>query len=286
MTSDDLHLNELKSRILEPVLFGVLANILINFCFNPQNPDFIASEFFIAILLATTITETNRIVDTRLNARLNWLTSFKKRLLYHIIFLSTLLLVLLNTLGHSYMWLSGETFHSLDELVLINILALGTAIIMSFVKWGIFLHQNWYKTTEDLKFNTKKIEDLNDQLCKTSSFIELIKGNDTIKLSIESIRIVELEFGMISVFDQENKIGIYKGSLYTIEELLPDQLFFRASRNIIIHKDTIKKITTSTYGKIDITLLPINLLSDKKITISRLKASTFRKWHSNSITNL
>lgn len=75
-------------RIIEPILLGSLVNIIINYIFNPVNPDFELEEFIVACFFAIPITEINHKIDSSLEKTINWSTNLKKRFTYHLTYLS------------------------------------------------------------------------------------------------------------------------------------------------------------------------------------------------------
>ena len=74
-----------------------------------------------------------------------------------------------------------------------------------------------------------------------------------------------------------NKQKVVDESLEKLEELIGNHKFFRANRQYIITSAMVKEYKTCPDGKIDVYLKPLlNLPSS--ISVSRLKAHTFRKW--------
>ena len=85
------------------------------------------------------------------------------------------------------------------------------------------------------------------------------------------------------VWLQNGGSGIFGGTLAELLELLPEQFFFPAGRNMIIHRDIIQSVASSSYGKIAIEIDPCEG-HQASLTISRQKASAFRKWYNGAST--
>ncbi len=66
-------------RIIEPIILGSAANIVVNYIFDPKNPDFVLNEFFVAFLFAFIVTEVNRKISMTLEDRFSWTHHFSKR---------------------------------------------------------------------------------------------------------------------------------------------------------------------------------------------------------------
>lgn len=92
-----------------------------------------------------------------------------------------------------------------------------------------------------------------------------------------------IKHGIVWVYSRSNGNGIYQGTLSDLQKLLPNHLFFSAGRNMIIHRDIIRSLSSSSFGKIDV---EIDTHGDKleTITISRQKAAAFRKWYHTTST--
>lgn len=110
------------------------------------------------------------------------------------------------------------------------------------------------------------------------------------EITIESgAKITKLTYENIACFYSENKI-VYTiqndGTTITtdftlneLEEKINDQLFFRANRQIIIHKDAVDQIEKIANGKLRITLkTSIENDAITEINISRYKRKAFMTW--------
>lgn len=267
-------------RILEPILLGSIANIVINFIFDPADPDFIFKEFFVAIAFALILTEVNRLIDNKLDKIMNWATNLGKRFLNQLIYLTTSLLVLINIIGNAYIWLIGDDFYSISELIIINLCVFGVALLLTFFKWSMHFYKNWVRAERNLENTHEHLTKLKSEFDKTHTQIELQKINGTLHISAEDIHLVKAELGIVWVYYETGK-AVFQHSLGSLMELLPKHLFFNATRNTIVRKDKVLSIAPSTYGKIN--LIVKNTLEDTtQITISRLKAASFRKWYNSS----
>lgn len=110
------------------------------------------------------------------------------------------------------------------------------------------------------------------------------------QITIDSgTKMTKLTYENIACFYSENKIvytvqndGTTINTNFTLNELeekINDQLFFRANRQIIIHKDTVDQIEKIENGKLRIHLKPF-IENDEisEINISRYKRKAFMNW--------
>jgi len=270
-------------RIIEPILLGSLVNIIINYIFNPENPDFMLNEFIVAWLFAVPITELNHKIDIWLEKKANWSSNFKKRFVYHLAYLSLTLFIILNVIGNIYIWIIGDSFHTWEELLLINSITFLIAIILTLINWTSHFYSNWIETENKLHISSEKFDELKSKLPPEPQLIELLKGHDLYKIDISEVQLARSEFGTIWIYFGNKNKGVFNGTLNKLEKILPKRLFFRAARNIIIHRESILALSKSTYGKIDLKIKE-NIINDEYITVSRPKASTFRKWYNSNST--
>ncbi len=268
-------------RVLEPILLGGIANIIINYIFDPKNPDFLLNEFLVAFMFAFVVTEANRKINMVLDKKISWTHNFRKRFIYHLIYLTISLALILNVLGNIYLWIIGDGFHTLNELLIINLSVLILAFLLTVLKWATHFYNNWSKAEIHLADSTKKFDELKSEIGKSEQQIELLKNNNIYRINVNDIQLARIEYGIVWVYFETDNKGVYQGKLNNLKMLLPDFLFFQATRNTVLRKDIIVSISSATYGKIDVKLNE-KLLADNTLTVSRPKASQFRKWYNSN----
>ena len=267
-------------RFIEPIMLGAISNIVVNYIFNPLNPDWILKEFFIAILLAIPITEANKLIGSRLEKKYSWHVNFKKRFLYQLLYLTVILLLTVNVVGNFYMWIVGDDFHSPKELLIINSAALIISFFLTFSHWFIYFYQNWKRTELKLQSSNKELRQIQQELQKGINQLQLQKGQSVLQIKMTDIEYVQSELGVVWVHFQNSK-AVYNSTLTNLFDSLPKHLFFQANRNFIVKRNAIASYSTGTYGKVNLHLT--NPSGEKgEITISRLKAAAFRKWYYSS----
>ncbi|WP_422861343.1 LytTR family transcriptional regulator DNA-binding domain-containing protein [Flagellimonas sp. W118] len=267
-------------RILEPILLGSVTNIVVNFIFDPVNPDFILEEFLVAVVFATILTEINRLIDKKLDKKISWANNLGKRFLHQLIYLTGTLLILLNVIGNIYTWLVDNDFYSLKELMIINLCLFVVALLFTFFKWSMHFYKSWIHAEQNLETTHEHLNELKSEFDKKNTRIELLKGNSMLQINASDINFVKAELGVVWVYYDMEK-AVFPNTLTNLMGQLPKHLFFLATRNAIIHRDRIMSISPSTYGKIDLTVKN-SLEENNSITISRLKAASFRKWYNSS----
>jgi hypothetical protein len=273
-------------RVAEPLFLGSLSNILINFIFNPSNPVnwWSSKEFIVAVLFCIPITESNRFIGNKLETKFNWVLHAKKRFIYQLLYVSIVILFFLNVIARVYLWILDDTFFARYEILIINLIVFLITLLLVIFKWAAHFLKRWKNSEANLKKTNLKFEELTSNIKRTNQSIKLRnKNNDYIK-GVKEIRVVKIEYGIVRVFIRTSDTYVFNGTLSQMASLLPKNIFFQVSRNLIVHKEQITSITPSSYGKILVKLKEINS-EEKEITVSRLKASAFRKWY-NSTSSL
>ncbi len=102
-------------------------------------------------------------------------------------------------------------------------------------------------------------------------------GSKKLFLSFDEIAFLFSTNKMTFLVTNEGKELIHDESLDRLNNALPDELFFRANRQFIVSRPIISEIKAGKNGKIQVFLKLTNGFP-KYISISRLKAHTFREW--------
>ncbi|WP_411030694.1 LytTR family transcriptional regulator DNA-binding domain-containing protein [Spongiimicrobium sp. 3-5] len=270
-------------RLLEPILLGSVANMVVNFVFDPSNPDFILKEFLVAIAFSVPITELYRLIDLRLEKKYSWTISPKKRFGYNLLYLTLALLFTINVLGNAYIVIIGDDFYTWQELLTINLITFFVALLLTLVKWTTHFYKKWKLTAMDLDKSDQKFNELSSKLDPKSHSIKLLRKNDEYISQVKDIRMAKSEFGVVKVFMVNGEFYIFHGTLSKLASLLPEELFFPVTRSLIIHHQIIISIASSTYGKVSVKVEEMDI-DISNVTVSRPKASTFRKWYHSTLT--
>jgi len=271
------------NRFLQPILLGVIANILINYIFDPANPDLLWHEFLVAIILAIPLTEINHVIDLRLEKKYDWIDSFNRRLLIHLLLLLVSTVLALNILGNLYIYLKGDSFYSWKETIIINAVAFMVAVFLTGLSWMKFYYNHWREAEISLRQSNKKLAGVENTMRELETSIQFSKGSKKIVVPVKEIMVARITHGVVTVQTKVNGSAIFHDSLIELKKRLPDPLFFLANRSIIIHRDTIVTFTPSSFGKIEIELKN-TVDTPKIITVSRQKASNFRRWFNSDST--
>ena len=109
--------------------------------------------------------------------------------------------------------------------------------------------------------------------------ITIESGAKTTKLTYENIAFFYSENKIVYTVQNDGTVINTDFTLNELEEKINDQLFFRANRQIIIHKDAVDQIEKIENGKLNIRLkTSIENNTITEINISRYKRKAFMSW--------
>lgn len=137
-------------------------------------------------------------------------------------------------------------------------------LILSFILVGLLYARDLYNL---YKLSIKDAE------------ITIESGFKMTKLTYENIVCFYIENKMVYTVQNDGTIINTDFTLNELEEKLNDQLFFRANRKIIIHKNAVDQIEKIENGKLRIRL-KASIKNDAiaEINISRYKRKAFMEW--------
>lgn len=110
-----------------------------------------------------------------------------------------------------------------------------------------------------------------------SERLALKVGNKTFFIGFNDIAFLYSSQKITYVVTQQSKQYIHDKSLESLNDFLPAELFFRASRQFIVTRNVISEIKPQENGKLSVSLNVSNGFPNH-ISVSRLKAAAFREW--------
>ncbi|ADV51303.1 response regulator receiver protein [Cellulophaga algicola DSM 14237] len=144
------------------------------------------------------------------------------------------------------------------------VIGLLITLVLSFILIGLLYAQDLYNLY---------------QLSIKDAEITIESGAKTTKLTYENIACFYSENKIVYAVQNAGKTINTDFTLNELEERLNDQLFLRANRQIIIHKDAVDQIEKIENGKLRVRLkTSVENNAIKEITISRYKRKAFMDW--------
>ncbi|WP_024481143.1 LytR/AlgR family response regulator transcription factor [Cellulophaga baltica] len=146
------------------------------------------------------------------------------------------------------------------------VIGLLITLLLSFIMISVLYAQELYNL---YKISIKDAE------------ITIESGAKTTKLTYENIACFYSENKIVYAVQNDGKTITSDFTLNALEERLNDQLFLRANRQIIIHKDAVEQIEKIENGKLCVRLkAAVKNDAIAEINISRYKRKAFMDWFS------
>lgn len=265
-------------RIFEPILLGSISNIIVNYIFDPYSSSFPFDEFITASILCIPITELNRYIDKRLESKTNWIKQPLKRFASHLALITLSLLIIINVFGNAYLLVTKIGLFSFKETIIINLVTLVMALFLTFFNWAVYFYFRWIGAENIASENARFADELKPFIVKPVPMILIQKGTRKVRIEPQNICYAKIDLGIVRIYCFDGLSGIFQYSLAQLQTMLPEFLFFRITRDVIIHRDAIKSISSSTFGKIQVVTIDRNNINST-YNVSRPKAASFRKWY-------
>lgn len=127
------------------------------------------------------------------------------------------------------------------------------------------------------KFRYQKSFESN-QRSESQRSILIHRGDRIFSIKTASIRLISLRNGVVSILTKDNRKHIVNQTLESLEAKLGLD-FFRANRQVIVHKEAIEYVSQHLARKL---LIELNFPFDEEVIISKANATSFLRWFENS----
>lgn len=215
-----------------------------------------------------------RAVTLRLDRRMPWKTAFYRRLLLQTVFGWAIPSVLLLGLCWAlFEWVVGQPmFDTLFPYYEFPFSVLLIAGINGYYLVSALL---------GLPQTTRQIPERTSVSDGTGALFAY-KGADLYPLAPDMIRLIQKNDSALEVYTSAGERLRMAGTLDGLEKSLPEAVFFRVNRQVIMHIRAVKSFRAIENGKIE-----VNSTLDDALppVVSQKKAAEFRKWVSQTFVN-
>lgn len=108
-------------------------------------------------------------------------------------------------------------------------------------------------------------------------FLVQVKGSKLIPLQVKDIAYIYIETGLVKAVTYDAKSFVIENTLDELASLLNPTDFFRANRQFIVSRNSIKEVDLWFNNRLSLNL---NVKVPDKILISKVRVSEFRNWFS------
>ena len=121
------------------------------------------------------------------------------------------------------------------------------------------------------------IASLNKEKAYKTHFLVTVKGSKMLPVLSKDIAYINIEDGFVKVKTNEGKSFIFEYTLDELMTMLNPSDFFRANRQFIISRNSIKEVDFYFNNRLSVNLkVPVS----EKILISKIRVTEFREWFS------
>lgn len=108
-------------------------------------------------------------------------------------------------------------------------------------------------------------------------FLVQVKGSKLIPLKVKDIACIYIESGLVKAVTSDDKSFVIENTLDELASMLDPTDFFRANRQFIVSRNSIKEVDLWFNNRLSLNL---NVKVPDKILISKVRVSEFRNWFS------
>ncbi|MEG1684388.1 MAG: LytTR family DNA-binding domain-containing protein [Bacteroides sp.] len=139
------------------------------------------------------------------------------------------------------------------------------------------LHEDGHPDEESFR---QLIRSLKREGCYKTHFLVPVKGDKLLPLSVDMIAYFYINEGIVKVATLTGKEYALSQTLDELTECLNPTLFFRANRQFLISRESIKDIDLWFNNRLAINLKAVTL---EKILVSKARVNDFKDWFSGEI---
>jgi LytTr DNA-binding domain len=237
----------------------------------------------VAILVTFLIWELNRFFIFRFDKKYSWVDhSFPRALIQGATCfgLSSLIVLMVTFVYNTYLAQRHPLFN-IEIVFMTDIPMAGMfLLVMHLLYTGMWLRVYHQRVVEGLQERISSLENAtahNANLSSGRSLRSLLvnQGKAQVPLNLEEIAYLSVAGDLCVIRNLQGQSFTIDQTLEQLEESLPRSEFFRINRQIITHRQAIRKVETDGSGRL---LLQLNPAFSEEVSVSRKKANTFKDW--------
>ncbi|MDX2067243.1 MAG: LytTR family DNA-binding domain-containing protein [Haliscomenobacter sp.] len=238
----------------------------------------------VAILVTFLIWELNRFFILRFDKKYSWVDQAFPRALIQgaTCFGLSSFMVLMATFVYNTYLAQRHPLFNIEIVFMTDIpMACMFLLVMHLLYTGMWLRVYHQRVVEGLQEQISSLENsspLNANMPPTVRALRSLlvnQGKAQVPLNLEEIAYLSVAGDLCVIRNLQGQSFTIDQTLEQLEESLPGSEFFRLNRQIIAHRQAIRKVETEGSGRL---LLQLNPAFSEEVTVSRKKANTFRAW--------
>ena len=237
----------------------------------------------VAILVTFLIWELNRFFILRFDKKYSWIDQAFPRALIQgatCFGLSSLIVLMVTFVYNSYLAQRHPLFNI--EIVFMTDIPMACMflLVMHLLYTGMWLRVYHQQVVEGLQKRISSLENasvtnINTPSGRSLRSLLVNQGKAQVPLNLEEIAYLSVAGDLCVIRNLQGQSFTIDQTLEQLEESLPKSEFFRLNRQIIAHRQAIRKVETDGSGRL---LLQLNPAFSEEVSVSRKKANTFKHW--------
>lgn len=235
----------------------------------------------VATLVTFLIWELNRFFILRFDRRYSWVEQTLPRALvqgFSCFGISGLLVLMISFVYNTYL-VERHALFNIDIVFMTDIpMAWMFLLVMHLIYTGMWLREYHLRIVVQLE---KRIENLEQEggtelpVNRALRSLLVNQGRAQVPLNLSDISYLSIAGDLCVIRHVDGQSFTTDQSLEHLEELLPKADFFRLNRQIIAHRQAIRKVESDGSGRL---LLQLNPTFSEEVSVSRKKAGGFKEW--------
>lgn len=237
----------------------------------------------VSTLVTFLIWELNRFFIIRCDRRYSWIEQTLPRALvqgFTCFGISGLMVLMISFLYNTYL-VERHPLFNIDIVFMTDVpMAWMFLLVMHLIYTGMWLREYHFKIVAQLEEKiTDKLQEQEGETAlpinRTLRSLLVNQGKAQVPLNLSDMAYVSVAGDWCVIRNLAGQSFTIDQSLEELEELLPKTEFFRLNRQIIAHRQAIRKVESDGAGRL---LLQLHPVFSEEVSVSRKKAGTFKEW--------
>ena len=238
----------------------------------------------VGILVTFLVWELNRFFILRFDKKYSWVDHTFPRALAQgatCFGLSSLIVLMVTFVYNTYLAQRHPLFNI--EIVFMTDIPMACMflLVMHLLYTGMWLRVYHQRVVEGLQERISSLKsasvlpNVNTQSVRSLRSLLVNQGKAQVPLNLAEIAYLSVAGDLCVIRNLQGQSFTIDQTLEQLEESLPNSEFFRLNRQIIAHRQAIRKVETDGSGRL---LLQLNPAFSEEVSVSRKKANAFKDW--------
>lgn len=245
-----------------------------------QQPEYYL-DLGVSIVVTFLIWEFNRYCIIRLDRQYSWVDHALNRAFVQtaVCFgLSGLMVVMVSFVYNTYLVERHPQFN-MSVLFMTDVpMAYMFLLVMHLLYTGMWLREYHFRVVNELQLTNQESYPAQQRLPPTERSLRSLlvnQGKAQVPLNLNTIAYISVAGDWCVIRSIEGQSFRIDQTLEQLEEALPKTEFFRLNRQMIAHRQAVRKVESDGNGRLRLQLIPSY---SEEVSVSRKKAGLFKDW--------